>query len=62
MDTIEVVNDIRNQNRADAIEKINDILYSKAAEAMNLYKQTVAKTFFDTPEEVEKTPNEETEQ
>jgi hypothetical protein len=66
MDTIEVVNAIRDGNRVQALDKIADILYGKAAEAMKDYKQTVAQTFFDQPEtpeeEVEETPAEEPEQ
>ena len=62
MDTIEVVNAIRNGNRAAAIEKINDLLYGKAAEAMGTYKQVVANTFFDTEEDYEEETPEETEQ
>ena len=66
MDTIEVVNAIRDGNRVQALDKIADILYGKAAEAMKDYKQVVAQSFFDEPEtpeeEVEETPVEEIEQ
>ena len=66
MDTFEVVNAVRDGNRVQALDKIADILYGKAAEAMKDYKQVVAKTFFDQPEapeeEVEETPSEEPEQ
>ena len=66
MDTSEVVNAVRDGNRVQALDKIADILYGKAAEAMKDYKQVVAHTFFDQPkspeEEVEETPEEETEQ
>ena len=66
MDTIEVVNAVRDGNRVQALDKIADLLYGKAAEAMKDYKQVVAKTFFDQPEapeeEVEETPSEEPEQ
>jgi hypothetical protein len=66
MDTIEVVNAIRDGNRVQALDKIADILYGKAAEAMKDYKQVVAQSFFDEPEtpeqEVEETPAEEPEQ
>ena len=51
MDTIEIVNAVRDCNRITAIDKISDILYSKAAEAMGDYKQIVARSFFDSPEE-----------
>ena len=66
MDTIEVVNAVRDGNRVQALDKIADILYGKAAEAMKDYKHVVAQTFFDEPEapeeEVEETPSEEPEQ
>jgi len=66
MDTIEVVNAVRNGDRVQALDKIADILYGKAAEAMKDYKQVVAHSFFDQPEtpeeEVEETPTEEPEQ
>lgn len=63
MDTIEVVNAVRDGNRLAAVDKIADILYGKAAQAMNDYKQIVAKSFFDSPEEeVEETPEEESDQ
>ena len=66
MDTIEVVNAVRNGDRVQALDKIADILYGKAAEAMKDYKQVVAQSFFDKPEapeeEVEETPVEEPEQ
>lgn len=64
MDTIEVVNAVRDGNRLAAVDKIADILYGKAAQAMSDYKQIVAKSFFDSPEEeVEfETPEEETEE
>jgi hypothetical protein len=51
MDTIEVVNAVRDGNRLAAVDKIADILYGKAAQAMGDYKQIVAKSFFDSPEE-----------
>lgn len=64
MDTIEVINAVRDGNRVQALDKIADILYGKAAEAMKDYKQIVAQSFFDEPEtseeEVEETPVEET--
>jgi len=66
MDTIEVVNAVRDGNRVQALDKIADLLYGKAAEAMKDYKQVVAHSFFDQPEspeeEVEETPSEEPEQ
>jgi hypothetical protein len=63
MDTIEIINAVRDGNKIQAVDKITDILYSKAAEAMGDYKKIVAQTFFTVPEEeVEETSEEETEQ
>jgi hypothetical protein len=49
---------ISDKKRADALEKIDDILYAKASQSLGDYKKTVANTFFDEPTEVE-TPTEE---
>jgi hypothetical protein len=66
MDTFEVVNAVRDGNRVQALDKIADLLYGKAAEAMKDYKGIVAHSFFDpaepSEEKVEETPSEETEQ
>jgi len=51
--TVDIINAISDSNRAEAIDKIQDILYAKASDAMSLYKQTVAQTFFDEPTETE---------
>ena len=37
------------KKRADALDKIDDILYAKASETIDTYKKTVANTFFDEP-------------
>lgn len=50
-EVINVVDKIENGNRADAINAINDMLFSKAADAMAAYKQIVAKSYFDEPAE-----------
>lgn len=64
MNTIEVVNAVRDGHRLAAVDKIADILYGKASEAMGDYKQIVARSFFDsTEEDVEfESPEEETEE
>ena len=64
MNTIEVVNAVRDGHRLAAVDKIADILYGKASEAMGDYKQIVARSFFDSTEEyVEfESPEEETEE
>jgi|TARA_B100001996_G_scaffold198993_1_gene152325 hypothetical protein len=53
---VNVVNHITDGKRADAIDAIQDILYSRSADAIGTYKQVVAKSFFDEP--VGDTPNE----
>jgi len=52
-DVVDIVNKITDSNRASAIDAIQDLLYSKASDAMATYKQVVAKTFFDEPNETE---------
>jgi hypothetical protein len=51
MDTIDIINSIASNNKIDAMDKINDHLYAKAAEAMNSYKEVLAKSFFAAAEE-----------
>ena len=50
-----IVNKINDNDRAGAIDAIQDLLFAKASDAMAQYKQVVAKTFFDEPTEVETT-------
>ena len=56
---VDIVNKIADNQRADAINTIQDLLFSKASDAMADYKQVVANTFFDEPTETE-IPNNET--
>jgi hypothetical protein len=51
----DIVNKINDNDRAGAIDAIQDLLFAKASDAMAQYKQVVAKTFFDEPTEVETT-------
>ena len=55
-DIVDVVNHITDGKRAAAIDAIQDILFSRAADAMSTYNQVVAKSFFADP--VGDTPNE----
>ena len=55
-EVMNVVDKITNGNRADAINAINDMLFSKAADAMASYQQIVANSYFDEP--AEELPNE----
>lgn len=52
---MDVVSAIADNDRAKAIDAIQDMLYAKATDAMGTYKQSVAKTFFDEPTETEVT-------
>ena len=55
-EVMNVVNSIADNNRAKAIDAIQDLLYAKSSEAIGQYKQTVANTYFDEP--VADTPEE----
>ena len=50
-------NHIADNQRADAIDKLQDLLYARSSDAIGKYKQTVANTLFDEPE-VEDKPEE----
>ena len=54
---MDVVKSISDNQRADAIDKLQDLLYARSSDAIGKYKQTVANTFFDEPE-VEDNPEE----
>ena len=49
-EVLSVVDTIKDGKRADALDAVNDILFSRAADAIKSYKQVVAKTFFDEPQ------------
>ena len=53
-EVLDIVNLIGDKKRADALDKISDILYAKASQSMDDYKKVVADTFFGEP-----TPEEE---
>ncbi len=55
-EVVDVVSAIADNNRANAIDAIHDMLYAKSSEAIDDYKKTVAKTYFDKP--VADTPEE----
>ena len=52
---VNIVDKIADNDRASAIDAIQDLLFAKASDAMATYKQVVAKTFFDEPTETETT-------
>ena len=56
-EVMDVVNHIADNQRADAIDKLQDLLYARSSDAISDYKKTVAKTYFDEPE-VEDKPEE----
>ena len=47
---MDVVTHIADNQRADAIDKLQDILYAKSSDAIGEYKKGVANTLFDKPE------------
>ena len=58
-EVMNVVNHIADNQRADAIDKLQDLLYARSSDAISDYKKTVAKTYFDEPEKtVEDKPEE----
>lgn len=56
METIDIINAIAAGNKIDAMDKINDHLYAKAADSMKGYKEVLAKSYFASAEEEEETP------
>tara|TARA_B100000035_G_scaffold114090_1_gene96715 strand:+ start:383 stop:604 length:222 start_codon:yes stop_codon:yes gene_type:complete len=51
----DIVSKINDNDRAGAIDAIQDLLFAKASDAMADYKKVVANTFFDEPTETETT-------
>ena len=54
---MDVVKHIADNQRADAIDKLQDLLYARSSDAIGKYKHSVANTLFDEPE-VEDKPEE----
>ena len=54
---MDVVKHIADNQRADAIDKLQDLLYARSSDAIGKYKQSVANTLFDEPE-IEDKPEE----
>ena len=48
---MDVVKSIADNQRADAIDKLQDLLYARSSDAIGKYKQSVANTLFDEPVE-----------
>ena len=58
---VDVVSAIADNNRASAIDAIQDMLYAKSSDAIGEYKKGVANTLFDKPEaEKQEEPSNET--
>ena len=57
---VDIVNQIADNQRANAINAIHDMLFAKASDAMADYKKVVANTFFDEPTETETEVTDET--
>ena len=57
-DVMTVVNHIADNQRADARDKLQDLLYARSSDAIGKYKQSVANTLFDEPEKPEEPSNE----
>ena len=50
-EVVDVVGAIADNQRAAAIDAIQDMLYAKSSEAIDAHKKDVAKTYFDKPDE-----------
>ena len=59
-EVMNVVKSITDNQRADAIDALQDLLYARSSDAMSTYKQSVAKTYFDQPDEKPEEPSNET--
>ena len=60
-EVVDVVSAIADNQRAAAIDAIQDMLYAKSSDAIGEYKKGVANTLFDKPEaEKQEEPSNET--
>ena len=59
-EVVDVVGAIADNNRAAAIDAIQDMLYAKSSDAIGDYKKSVATTLFDQPAEKPEEPSNET--
>ena len=48
-EVMDVVKSIADNQRANAIDALQDLLYARSSDAISDYKKTVAKTYFDEP-------------
>ncbi len=49
--TLDVVNLIADKKKSEALDAVYDLMQASAAEAIGLYKQSVASTYFNEPVE-----------
>lgn len=49
--TLDVVNLIADKKKSEALDMVHDLMQTSAAEAIGLYKQAVASTYFNEPVE-----------
>ena len=60
-EVVDVVGAIADNNRAAAIDALQDLLYAKSSDAIGEYKKGIANTLFDKPEaEKQEEPSNET--
>ena len=59
-EVMDVVKSIADNQRANAIDALQDLLYARSSDAIGDYKKTVAKTYFDEPEAKPEEPSNET--
>jgi len=59
-EVVNVVSAIADNNRAAAIDAIQDMLYAKSSDAIGDYKKSVANTLFNQPAENPEEPSNET--
>ena len=50
-EVMDVVSHIADNKRADAIDKLQDLLYARSSDAVDQYKKSVAATYFQEPPE-----------
>lgn len=49
--TLDIINLIHDKQRAEALDKIEDLLYKRASEVIDNYKKVVASSYFEEPTE-----------
>lgn len=52
-EVLDIVNLISDKKRADALDKIDSIMFGRASKAIEDYKKVVANTLFDQPSETQ---------